>query len=264
MKPSDILAEICAYKIEVIKKAASHKSLKKLQKEVKKYSNCSNFYNELNRKISNKNTALIAEIKKASPTRGIIRDDFDPKKLAIAYKDGGATCLSVLTDEKYFQGHNDNILIAKKASNLPILRKDFILAPYQVYESKIIGADCILLIMACLNIKDAIELEKIAIDLGLDVLVEIHNEQELELALKLQTKLLGINNRNLKNLTVDLNISKKLAKNIPEDYLIVCESGIHTNRDISSMKEANMYCFLVGESLMRKEDVAQATRALLE
>ena len=206
---------------------------------------------------------LIAEIKKASPSKGLIRKDFNPLELAKSYQDGGASCLSVLTDEKYFQGNNKYIDIIKKEIDLPILRKDFIIDPWQIKESRSLGADCILLIMAALNLEEAILLEKEALDLGMDVLVETHTHEEIKMANKLKSKLVGVNNRNLKTMEVDINNTIKLKKFIDPDKIIVAESGLKTHTDLKFFKENGIINFLIGESLMKEKDLTLATKNIL-
>lgn len=255
----NILAEICNVKRVHISDQKARRSQSELNSAIKYIAPTRGFIKSLIKQP----IGLIAEIKKASPSRGIIRNDFDPASLAVAYEEGGAACLSVLTDKPYFKGDDSYLVAARNAVNLPVLRKDFILDAYQVLESRFLGADCILLIMAALEDGQAAELEGIAHELGMDVLVEVHDELELERALKLSSQLIGINNRNLKTLEVDLATSETLVKLIPKGRVAVCESGIVTYNDIVRMQHVGINCFLVGESLMRHNDVSVAAKKLL-
>lgn len=221
------------------------------------------FFLALKKASQNNQTALICEAKRGSPSAGLIRPDFDLVTIVQNYENAGAVCLSILTDKQYFFSDLSFLSTAHNSCNLPLLRKDFIIDPYQVYESKLHNADCILLIVAMLSDSQLQELEQVAISLQMSVLIEVHNEQELQRALLLKSKLLGINNRNLQTLEVDLNTAVNLAKLVPENYLLVAESGIKTKADITNFKQHNINCFLVGESLMKQQNIKQAVQNLL-
>ncbi len=260
---SDVLERICAEKRAYIARLKVEYSEAKLVDALAEAPPARLFAAALERHLAQGRFGLITEIKKASPSAGLIRQDFDPAALARGYEAGGASCLSVLTDAPFFQGSNDDLQAARGAASLPILRKDFILDPYQVLESRLIGADCILVIMAALSDNDARELAAAAAELGLDVLAEVHDQAELERALLLGCRLIGINNRNLKTLSVDLGTTERLTSRVPSDQIVVAESGIRGPVDLERLSASGARCFLVGETLMRERDVAAATRHLL-
>lgn len=260
----DVLDRICATKRAEIERRKADRSLDALKDAISDQKPPRGFGRALKDRTADGRFALITEIKKASPSGGLIREDFDPPALAQAYRAGGATCLSVLTEVPNFQGSVDHLTAARAAVDLPVLRKDFILDRWQVFESRAIGADCILLIMAALSNDKARELEETARALDLDVVAEVHDERELERALGLQTQLIGINNRNLKTLRTDLAVTEQLAPLVPADRYLISESGIRDNADLKRLARAGALSFLVGEGLMRQPDVEAATRALLD
>ena len=260
---TDALARICADTRREVATRRERLPLARLERMVASLPPPRGFAAALGRAARPGRPALIAEIKKASPSKGLIRADFDPPALARAYRDGGAAALSVLTDIPHFQGRDDYLVAARAAVDLPALRKDFMLEPYQIVESRALGADCVLLIMAALDPATCASLHRLARGLGLDVLAEVHDPRELDMALALDGALLGVNNRDLKSLRVDLTTFERLAARAPAQRFLVAESGIASTADVARVAAAGAQAMLVGESLMRQPDVAAATRALL-
>lgn len=250
----DILQKIIRRKREEIAQRSEKISLQEMVGLAKVGGDCRGFVRAIEAKINAGRAAVIAEIKKASPSKGVIRENFHPAEIAASYERAGATCLSVLTDADFFQGSEDYLKQARAACKLPVIRKDFIIDPYQVYEARAMGADCILLIVAALNDAQLSELSTLAADLKMDVLIEVHDAEELQRALKLDLRLIGINNRNLRTFEVSLNTTLDLLPQIPEDKIVVTESAIHAREDVALMRNHGVNTFLVGEAFMRAED----------
>ncbi len=258
----DILKKILLTKVEEINAGKAQVSLSAMQNLAKDASPVRGFIQAIESKIQQQQAAVIAEIKKASPSKGVMRENFDPAQIAQSYKNGGAACLSILTDQHYFQGHNDYLKVAREVSGLPVIRKDFIIDPYQVYEARAIGADCILLIVAALEQQQLSALADLAHALTMDVLVEVHDADELERALKLSCPLIGINNRNLRTFEVSLDTTIDLLDKIPEGRIVVTESAIHQKDDVQLMRSHNVNAFLVGEAFMRAAEPGEMLQQL--
>ena len=263
MNTTDILATILEYKREWVAARKAAVSPARLKQQTRDAAPSRGFYRCIHSAIDGGRAAVIAEIKKASPSKGVIRRDFDPEGIAQAYAEAGAVCLSVLTDEKFFQGSDGHLQQARAVTGLPVLRKDFIIDPYQVYEAKAIGADCILLIVAALDDLRLQELAATAADIGLDVLVEVHNREELERGLLLRTPLIGINNRNLHTFETSLETTLGLLPDVFPDRTVVTESGINSRADMELMRSRDVHAFLIGEALLRADDPGAELRALI-
>ncbi len=251
---SDILTRIVRHKATEVAARAQRVPMQALRERSGGQPAPRGFLNALERRIDRHQPAVIAEIKKASPSRGVIRKDYDPAAIAASYARGGAACLSVLTDEQFFQGADEHLAAARGRCDLPVLRKDFIIDPYQIWESRVIGADCILLIVAALGDAQLLDLSELALELGMDVLVEVHDREELERALALRIPLIGINNRDLRTFETNLDTTLSLLDGIPDEHVVITESGIHRREDVLMMQERGVYGFLVGEAFMRAPD----------
>ena len=256
------LSKIIETTKETLKKSSSYRSITSLEEDFEKYQK-RGFIEAISKKVSSQETAIIAEIKKASPSKGLIREDFEPKKIAEDYEADGATSLSVITDEPFFQGKLEYLDMVRNSCSLPILRKDFMIDPYQIYETKASGGDCILLIVAALDLAQLKDFSQLAKELNLDVLIEVHSDEELNKALTIDPKLVGINNRDLTTFEVDKNLALKLAKEISKDVIVVSESGIGSKEDILSSKEQGIHAFLIGESFMREPSPGKALKDIL-
>jgi len=253
-KTPDILIKILDRKREEINERSAKVSIDELKQQCKSADAVRGFIKAIEDKIKNSQSAVIAEIKKASPSKGLLRENFEPAEIARSYADHGAACLSILTDKDYFQGHEEYLKQARAACDLPVIRKDFIIDPYQVYEARVIDADCILLIVAALDDETLQSLFDLSHELGMDVLMEVHDEQEMQRALKTDARLIGINNRNLRNFDTSLDTTLSMLDKVNENHILVTESGIHTKDDVQLMRDNNVNAFLVGEAFMRAEN----------
>ena len=265
---SDILKKICDVKVQEVAAAKKAIPLTEMRRDAESRVSTRDFVGAIRAKIAKGQAGVIAEVKKASPSKGVIRADFDPADIAQSYMVGdgkvSAACLSVLTDRQFFQGQPDYLKQARASTLLPVLRKDFMIDPYQIYESRVMGADCVLLIAACLDDAQMAEMEQIAFNLDMDVLVEVHDGEELQRALKLKTPLVGINNRNLRSFEVDIQTTIALKKDVPADRLLVTESGILTQADVQTLRGAGINTFLVGEAFMRAHEPGEALAKLFQ
>lgn len=258
----NILDEIVEHKRREVRERMNRVPLTIVQKKIADAPPLRDFAGSLQKRIEMGDPAVIAECKKASPSKGLIREDYDPADIARSYADGGATCLSVLTDEHYFQGGDEHLIAARAACELPVIRKDFVVDPYQIYEARTLGADCILLIVACLDDATLQDLANVATDLGMDVLIEVHDRIELERALRLRLRLIGINNRDLRRFVTDIDTTIGLLPDVPDDRLVITESGINTAEDIENLRANNVNAFLVGEAFMRAPNPGEMLKQL--
>ena len=263
-KTPDILKKIVSRKHEEIDEGIKRVPLERMIELASNADQTRGFYNALQSKVKQKQSGIIAEIKKASPSKGVLRENFDPVEIAKSYESGGASCLSILTDRDFFQGDPLFLIKARAAVSIPVIRKDFIVDPYQVYESRAMGADCILLIVSCLKDSELKNLSQLASSLGMDTLVEVHDSNELYRALKLKLPMLGINNRNLKNFEVSLQTSIDLLSEIDDDKLVITESGITSKTDVELMHNHNVFGFLIGEAFMRDSNPGQKLKEFFE
>lgn len=257
-----ILEKINTRKREEIEARSDRVSLEALMERISNLEPARGFVNAMASKVQENKPAVICEIKKASPSKGVIREDFLPAEIAKSYEEAGAACLSVLTDADFFMGSEEYLKQAREACALPVIRKDFLIDPYQIYEARDIGADCVLLIVASLTANELFSLNELAHKIGLDVLIEVHDEKELELALQTDNRLIGINNRNLHDFETSLETTISLLDKIPDDRLVVTESGIHETADVKKMRDAGVNCFLVGEAFMRRENPGDGLKEL--